>query len=417
MKILWLGNIVLPRISEELGLPKVFVGGWMVGISEKIGHDYENELCYVFDSKSNIEGKNIFYRYYGVACNPHGSKKLGRDYVDRLKGILLKEKPEVIHIWGTENQHSLAMVEAAKEMGMIDRVVVSIQGLVSVYSKHYCAYLPESVIHGRTLKDLIQGNLLKRTRIFEEKGTFERETIREVKHVIGRTDWDKAITWEINPTVNYHFNNETLRDEFYSGKWSYDRAEKHSIFVSQAHYPIKGLHLVLEAMIILKAHYSDIKLYVGGKNYYNIKSYRQNAYEKYILKKISENSLRDSVIFTGNLSAEEMKKQYLKCNVFVSVSSIENSPNSVGEAMLLGVPVIASRVGGVHNMLHDGEEGYLYPADEPYILAFYIKELFENIEHTKDMASKGKKHAELTHDSKKNLENLLLIYKEIKGED
>ena len=46
---------------------------------------------------------------------------------------------------------------------------------------------------------------------------------------------------------------------------------------------------------------------------------------------------------------------------------------------------------------------------------FYV--LFENAEHTKTMALKGKKHAELTHDPKKNLEDLLLIYKEIKGED
>lgn len=413
MKILWLGNIVLPRISEELGLQKVFVGGWMVGLSEKIGCDYENELCYVFDSKSNIEGKNIFYSYYGVACNPHGSKKLGRDYVDRLKAILLKEKPEVIHIWGTENQHSLAMVEATKELGMIDRVVVSIQGLVSVYSKHYCAYLPESVIHGRTLKDLVQGNLMKRARIFEEKGAFERETIQEVKHVIGRTDWDKAITWEINPAVNYHFNNEILRDEFYSGKWSYDSVEKHSIFVSQAHYPIKGLHLVLDAMTILKAHYSDIKLYVGGKNYYNIKPYRQNAYEKYILKKISENFLRDSVIFTGNLSAEEMKKQYLKCNVFVSASSIENSPNSVGEAMLLGTPVVSSQVGGVHNMLIHEKEGYLYPADEPYMLAYYINKVFSQKENAKIMGDAAQVHAHHTHNAKINIEGLLEIYNQI----
>ena len=51
------------------------------------------------------------------------------------------------------------------------------------------------------------------------------------------------------------------------------------------------------------------------------------------------------------------------------------------------------------------------------MLAFYIKEIFENIERTKAMAIRGKKHAELTHNPQKNLEDLLLIYKEIKGED
>ena len=413
MKILWLGNIVLPLISEIEKLPKVYVGGWMVSLSERIGSQKEYDLCYVFDSKSDITGKTDYYTYYGVSCNARGAKKLGRDYVDRLKRILVKEKPDIIHIWGTENQHSLSMVEAAEELDVVDKVVISIQGLVSAYSKHYCAYLPESVIHGWTFKDLIQGNLAKRADIFKEKGILEREAIQRVKHVIGRTDWDKGITWEINPKAEYHFNNEILRDEFYSGQWSYINSEKHSIFCSQAHYPIKGLHLMLEALTILKKTYPDVKLYVGGRNYYKIRPMRQNAYEKFILRMISEGDLRENVIFTGNLNAEEMKKHYLMCNVFASPSSIENSPNSVGEAMLLGVPVVSSCVGGVHNMLSHGKDGYLYPADEPYMLAYYIKEVFDRKDDIEHMTCAAQAHARITHDNETNVKRLLEIYKQI----
>ena len=57
------------------------------------------------------------------------------------------------------------------------------------------------------------------------------------------------------------------------------------------------------------------------------------------------------------------------------------SPNSVGEAMILGTPVVSSDVGGVKNMLTHNEEGFLYQHDAPYMLAFYVMELFENKEN------------------------------------
>ena len=42
--------------------------------------------------------------------------------------------------------------------------------------------------------------------------------------------------------------------------------ERHSVLVHQAHYPIKGLHFVFEALGKLKKKYPDIKLYVAGKD-------------------------------------------------------------------------------------------------------------------------------------------------------
>mgnify|MGYP005750379417 CR=1 FL=1 len=413
MKILWLGNIILPLIADIENLPKVYVGGWMVGLSEHLGKLLDYELIYVFDSDKKLHGETEFYSYYGVENHERGSNPLSNDYIQKLLAILEKEKPDVIHIWGTENQHSLAMVQAAQACGMSDNLIISIQGLVSLCSKHYFAYLPEKIINGYTLKDMIQGNLRKRAKIFLEKGKLEIQAIKHAKHVIGRTDWDKAAVWTINSEATYHFNNETLRDEFYSGMWKYEDCEKYSIFCSQAYFPIKGLHLMLEALPTIKEYYPDVKLYIGGKNYYSLSPLKRNSYEKYILGIIKNKHLADNVVFTGFLSPKEMKMRYLKCNVFVSPSSIENSPNSVGEAMLLGVPVISSNVGGVHNMLEHGKEGYLYPADEPYMLAYYVNEVFEAKHDVEKISYAGRGHAQRTHDQKQNLEKLLEIYSEV----
>ena len=36
MKVMWLGNIILPAIAEKENSPAVFVGGWMVGLSKRL---------------------------------------------------------------------------------------------------------------------------------------------------------------------------------------------------------------------------------------------------------------------------------------------------------------------------------------------------------------------------------------------
>lgn len=60
--------------------------------------------------------------------------------------------------------------------------------------------------------------------------------------------------------------NETLRPEFYEGRWDLNGVEPHSIFISQGDYPLKGFHFVLQAMPKILKEYPDAKLYVAGKS-------------------------------------------------------------------------------------------------------------------------------------------------------
>ena len=110
-----------------------------------------------------------------------------------------------------------------------------------------------------------------------------------------------------------------------------------------------------------------------------------------------------------------MKQAYLQSNVFVLPSTIENSPNSLGEAMLLGVPCVAADVGGVSTMLRPGE-GYVYPSTAPYMLAHYIMEVFRMEERAEEMGALARQHALKTHAPEENLNRLLEIYREIAGE-
>ena len=103
----------------------------------------------------------------------------------------------------------------------------------------------------------------------------------------------------------------------------------------------------------------------------------------------------------------------MEANVFISPSTIENSPNSVGEAMLLGVPIVSSNVGGVADLLKDKEEGYLYQSDAPYMLAYYVMQTFKDFERASVMGQNARKHAAITHSYEKNLNCLLDVYHQI----
>lgn len=304
------------------------------------------------------------------------------------------------------------MCKAAEELGLIDKVVISIQGLVSVYAEQYYANLPQKVIRSTSIRDLIRGNIEHGKKDFEKRGIFEKLAIANVKHIIGRTDWDKACSLQINPEVNYHVCNENMREPFYEGQWDYNECIKHSIFISQSSYPIKGLHKAIEAFNILLHKYPDAKIFVTGTDPFLTKFYKIDSYRKYLKKTIKKSGIKDKVFFLGNLNENEMKATFLKANVFLMCSSIENSPNALGEAMLLGVPTVSSDVGGVSSLFSHNVDGYLYPFNESNMMAFYISKVFDNCEN-QNMVKNAQERAKKTHDRQQNFNNLLNIYQDI----
>lgn len=123
--------------------------------------------------------------------------------------------------------------------------------------------------------------------------------------------------------------------------------------------------------------------------------------------------LQDRVIVLGRLSAEEMKAQFLRSSVFVCPSVMENSPNTIGEAMLLGVPVVASRTGGIPSMVEDGVTGLLFHNEDVEDLADSIDRVWSDQVLAKELSAHERIRASHIHDGNKNYQRLLEIYREI----
>ena len=386
-------------------------GGWMLGAAEALLSEGEMDLsvatvCIDVTELKVLQGKSITYY---VLPYGKGNKEYNPDYEPLWRQVCDKAKPDIVHIHGSEFTHGLAWVNACGS----DNVVVSIQGLKSAYYYYYYGLTKSEIMRNITLRDMLKGSILKEQKSFRKSGEWEKELLKKVHHIIGRTSWDRARTWEINSDAEYHFCNETLRKEFYDGsQWNYDSCVPHSIFLSQAGYPLKGLHQVLRTLPTILRHYPDTVVRIAGNDITRPNKKMGipmlSGYGKIISKMIHKLGLQDKVTFTGNLNAEEIKREYLKCNVFVCSSAIENSPNSLGEAQILGVPCIASYVGGVPDMMR-GDEEHLYRFEETAMLAEKVCRIFAENTNCKNMRNK----ALYRHDPKKNALKIVKIYKSI----
>lgn len=403
MKVLWVTNIPLPKISVDMEENSVPVGGWMVKLADEIAALPDVNLYIMFPHSRNVEGEIENISYSGFDVNDRG-------FIER---IFKAFAPDVIHIHGTESKHSSVIVDICEEMKLLDRVVISIQGLMSVIARHYTCFLPNNVVYGMTLRDILKGNVAKNKKKFSLAGELEIRTLSKVHHVIGRTDWDKACVSQISPNVKYHFCNEMLRDSFYRQRWDIDKCERYSIFCSQAASPIKGIHIVLEAVHTLKRDFPSVKLYVAGKSYTEKPKYQLSYYEKYVLQLIEKYSLWENVKFTGFLNEKQMCEQYLKAHVFVSASSIENSPNSVCEAMILAMPTVSSMVGGVANLMTHGVDGFYYQADAPYMLAEYVGRIFKDDALAQKLGMKAHETAWKRHNVRDITCDLMMTYRAV----
>lgn len=409
-KVLWICNLTFPRVAEQLGFSVIYAGGWLIGASNELKNNQQYEL-YIVSLESKIK-KIIYFEQDNITFCVIPKSNVIDSYLE------LKEKidPHIIHVFGTELPHSWDVLKVFDR----NQVVFSIQGLTSEYDLHYTSNLPINIIYRRGIYELLtMDTIINQNKNYHTRGCKEIQLIRNAKYVIGRTEWDRAVVKKINSQIKYYKCNETLRDEFYHSQWNLHKINRHTIFMSQGSSPIKGLHYVIEALNLIKSSYSDVHLYVAGTNIFkNVekgKKWKLSSYVKYLYELVNKYNLKDNISFLGNLDSEDMKCQYLKTNVYVCASSIENSPNSLGEAMILGVPCVASYVGGIPSMLEHNKEGFLYQHDSVAMLAYYVKRIFEDNHLALQLSLNARQKALETHNAIKNNKELLNIYHDIMG--
>lgn len=417
MKVLWYVNIVMPAAARALGMEVPNIGGWLAGAAEAL-RDTRVELAIMTVTAQVKEPVSVEAEGADYILLPL------KDYEDGFRETLGALQPDLVHIFGTEYQYNTDLVHLCCQEGR--KHVISLQGIMYQCAAHYDDGLPQRFKRVNPTIKLMRklyyaDSIALEKQRFTAQGQREKEALRVAEAVIGRTAWDKACALEVNPRLTYYHVGENLRDEFYGeDRWRYDACTPHTIFVSQSFYPIKGFHMLLEAMPELIRRYPDLKVFVGGQKPYTMHNRVLDVvvdyffeYQRYTKALIRKYGLQEHIHYTGSLNAKKMKEQFLSCNVFLSCSTIENSSNSVGEAMLLGVPVVASRVGGIGSMLNQGEDGILYDFYDREALIDGVSAVFDSPELAETMSAGAQAHARKTHDRAENTKTLLAAYRSI----
>lgn len=385
MKVLWIVNKPIGALHENLFGKKATGGLWMEAMLEKARQDKSMKIVIVNISnvdriRKYVYENEIYYTIPGVPnANYNYKSKDARKY---WRTIIKTESPDIIELWGTEMPFGIPALE---EAGNIPSVVY-VQGILDSIGRYYQAGLTASEIRRSfTIHDVITCSTIRRTqKNYLRRASIETKLANMSKNVIVENQWAESYYMRMCRDVQVYKCPLSISNAFFSVNWQADKMQPYTIMCSAANYPIKGLHMLLKALTIVKSYYPDVKLFIPGtplRPVNSIKSWiKQGGYDKLIHTMINDLDLRDTVSYTGRLTAEGMAKKMAEVNVFVMCSAIENHSSTLKEAMSVGVPCVASYVGGVPEYAHNRENCLLYRFEDYEHLALNLINLFRSQE-------------------------------------
>lgn len=420
MKVLWFTNT--PCSGAERGGQAALSGGWLVALQEALREyrDVELEIaCFSSGRSAEDEFVHEGVRYHVI--QPYRSSswlgfRLKRLFMsqareDSLVGKRMMEvfhasRPDIVHIQGTERPFG----QIAEIIGGRTPVVCSIQGLMSVCVEKFFSGVSR---HDVSRYEDIGCKLMKKS-VERDYGRFchqavnERRFLGKQKYVIGRTQWDKRITGLFNPDRKYFHIDEIMRAPFYSSRWAKDGFGTPLKIVSTLSYGVyKGFETLLKTAALLKenATFPFEWLVIGLTG---------NESHVRISERMSGLSSSGSCVrFLGRKNADEMVEILCGADIFCHVSHVDNSPNSVCEAMLLGMPVIATTAGGTADLLDDGKEGMLVHDGDPYVTAGAVVCMQQDFAGSKAMGAKARERAQARHDKESVCRKTMDMYRSV----
>jgi glycosyltransferase involved in cell wall biosynthesis len=408
LKVLWF--CFTPSLSESYLNDKPTGGGWIKSLEKGMQSKVDLSIVFYYDREVApfTLGQTT---YYPVKKYPNGSaSKIGRRIFNTLEpkedigkfiDIVNQVKPDLIHIHGTE--FSFGLIQKFTNIP----TVVSLQGIITVYEYKYFSKITYADIlkHARLKNMLYFRTPLNTFFMFNKAREREIDIFNHTKNLIGRTAWDKRVSKVLAPQARYFHNDEILRDSFYTAEWKYEKSPQLNLMTINGPDIYKGIETILFCAHLLDLNKVAFKWRVAGLQ-------KDHDVVRIALKSTGK-PLSDNIIFMGSLDEQSLVDALLKSNIYLATSHIENSPNSLCEALLLGMPCIATNAGGTSSLVTDGEDGILIQDGDPYSMAGAVMELSENTNLAIALGKKARLRGLLRHSIETITNDLMIIYKDV----
>lgn len=321
----------------------------------------------------------------------------------RLMAKALKEfKPDIVHINNFQRQLSASIIDAIKEKNI--PIVMTAHDLnpicpasIMLYNGEVCDDCITKGYSQCIKKKCVKGSTLKSTLGVMEKKYYDiHKVFRKIDCIISPSEFNKnqLVNGKLkyNEIVALHnFVNESERNDYVLGEYAFylGRLSKE-----------KGILNLIEAI----GDIPDAKLLIAGDG---PERERIEAY-------ISEHKLDGRITLLGYQNQDSIHK-YITNSRFVVIPSIcnENCPYSVLEAMEIGKPIVASRIGGIPELIADGENGYLYKADDINELKEKLTLLLDNDDKVNRFAQKSRELYESYYSPDSYYNELIKIYNKV----
>ena len=407
MKVLWFSNSSAAAYEEKIK----GTGGWMEALDTALQTKVELHVASLYPSRQEVfvNGRTCYHPIYSGNIILKSIKQRLRlqkkkDYLKQYLDIVEQVKPDIIHIHGTENSfHQI--------IDKIDiPVVVSIQGNLTVYAHKFFSGFHGKYLGTKTSKLNVKSLFLGRTSFRDgyENMRFmcqlEQRNLMHARYIIGRTDWDKRITRILAPNSQYFVGNEILRDSFYQNIWK-SKMDNNKIVIhtTNSNNYYKGFETLCYALSLLNSIGVDVEWRVAGVN-------ADSAIVKITKKMLGSKYPKKGLVLLGSLQENELVRNLMAANMYVMVSHIENSPNNLCEAMILGMPCLATLAGGTNSILKDKEEGIIIQYGDPWSMAGAILELHKNPKMALKYGERARITALKRHDKETIVNNLIQTY-------
>ena len=404
-RILWLTAMLVPAMARRLNAPSAMAGPWIACLLDEVREKLACDLCVAapFPGACREEFVEDGVRYVIL---PRRRRWQYWNYswegLGDAAALIDSFKPALIHVHGTEHCLGLAQRRAQHRCGS----VVSLQGILDAYQRHAFGELDlwDVFCRERFVDLLRMSGVIGTRRTWRLGAKVEADVFREHSHFLGRTCWDRGQLHARNPAAVYHRVGEPLRNEFYAARWRLDGIARNTLFFGNLAGAHKGCHTILRALRIIARDFPDVRVRVAGR------ASSKGGYVRMFINESRRLGIGDRVDFLGFLDAAEMARELAAAHVFVSASHIDNSPNSVAEAQVVGIPVVGSYVGGVPEMLGDGRAGLLFPAGDAETLAARVNQVFRDDALAQSLSEAGRAEAVPRHDRAVILRQLVGAY-------